>query len=73
MMNRRFRSRLIDIGTLAAALLLVAATATPGRAQDSGNAADPAAALADTLVAACRANETEFANHLTAANAAARR
>jgi hypothetical protein len=27
--------------------------------------------LADTLVAACRANETEFANHLTAASAAA--
>jgi hypothetical protein len=72
MMNRRFRSRLSGIATLAAALLLAAMTMTPSaNAQESGDAADPAAALADTLVAACRANETEFANHLTAASAAA--
>ena len=72
MMNRRFRSRLCGIATLAAALLLAAMTMTPSaNAQESGDAADPAAALADTLVAACRANETEFANHLTAASAAA--
>jgi hypothetical protein len=72
MMNRRFRSRLRGIATLAAALLLAAMTMTPSaNAQESGDAADPAAALADTLVAACRANETEFANHLTAASAAA--
>jgi hypothetical protein len=32
---------------------------------------DPAAALADALTAACRANETEFAKSLTADNAAA--
>jgi hypothetical protein len=73
MMNRSFRSRCGDIGTLAAVLVLLAAiTMTPtARAQDSSDAADPAAALADTLVAACRANEAEFANHLTSANAAA--
>src|SRR5580700_5908378 len=72
MMNRRFRSRLSGIATLAAALLLAAMTMTPSaNAQESGDAADPAAALADTLVAACRAKETEFANHLTAASATA--
>jgi type II secretory pathway pseudopilin PulG len=71
MMNRSFRSRFPDIGTLAATLLLFAVTAEPAHAQDSSDAADPAAALADTLVAACRANEADFANHLTAANAAA--
>ena len=41
------------------------------RAQESGDTADPAAALADTLVAACRASEADFASHLTTANAAA--
>jgi hypothetical protein len=56
---------------IAATLVLCIAMAMPARAQGSGDAADPAAALANTLVAACRANETEFANHLTAANAAA--
>jgi hypothetical protein len=73
MMNRRFRLQLDGIGTLAAALLLVAVItmSMPTRAQDSGDVADPATALANTMVAACRANETEFANHLTAANAAA--
>jgi len=34
-------------------------------------APDPASALADALAAACRANETQFANYLTAENAAA--
>lgn len=32
---------------------------------------DPVSALADALAAACRANETQFANYLTADNAAA--
>jgi type II secretory pathway pseudopilin PulG len=72
MMNRRFRSRFGSIGTLAAALLVfLAGTGAATRAQESGDAADPAAALADTLVAACRANEADFATHLTSANAAA--
>jgi hypothetical protein len=60
---------------MAAALLFVAAvmvtTPEPARAQESGDAADPATALADTLVAACRANEADFASHLTSANASA--
>jgi hypothetical protein len=63
------------MGGMAGALLF-AATMTmtmpePARAQESGDAADPAAALADTLVAACRANEPDFASHLTSANATA--
>jgi len=55
---------------MALALLVAAMTPTPARAQDSGDA-DPATALADTLVAACRANEADFSSHLTTANAAA--
>jgi type II secretory pathway pseudopilin PulG len=75
MMNPRFRSRCGVLGTIVAASLLIAAAsaalpATAG-AQESGDAADPATALADTLVAACRANEADFASHLTTANAAA--
>lgn len=72
-MNPCFRLWFGALGTAAAALL-VAATVTvqaSARAQESGDAADPAAALADTLVAACRASEPDFANHLTTANAAA--
>ncbi|MFZ3217399.1 MAG: hypothetical protein WA192_15175 [Candidatus Acidiferrales bacterium] len=63
---RRWRFR--AAGVLAAALLVFAAM--PACAQDSGDA-DPATALADTLVAACRANQTDFSSHLTSANAAA--
>jgi hypothetical protein len=75
MMKRSLRSRYGGMGAMAAALLF-AATMTmtmpePARAQETGDAADPAAALADTLVAACRANEADFASHLTSANAAA--
>jgi hypothetical protein len=74
-MSRSLRLRCGEIGAMAAALLFVAAvmvtTPEPARAQESGDAADPAAALADTLVAACRANEADFASHLTSANASA--
>jgi hypothetical protein len=73
MMKRRFKLKFGAIGTMGVVLLFFAtASATmPARAQDSGEAADPATALADTLVAACRASEADFANHLTTANAAA--
>jgi type II secretory pathway pseudopilin PulG len=75
MMNPRFGSRFGAIGTIATALLLYAAASSmlpaTARAQESGDVADPAAALADTLVAACRASEADFASHLTTANAAA--
>jgi hypothetical protein len=40
-------------------------------AQEEGHEADPASALSAALSAACRANETQFANYLTADNAAA--
>jgi hypothetical protein len=43
---------------------------TPTRAQDNA-AADAASALSAALSAACRANETQFVNYLTADNAAA--
>jgi hypothetical protein len=64
------------MGTIVAALLLFAAVTAvmpaTARAQESGDAAaDPATTLADTLVAACRASEADFASHLTTANAAA--
>jgi len=65
------RTRRRAIGTTAVLLFFLGATQMPSRAQESGDAADPAAALAGTLVAACRANETDFASHMTSANAAA--
>jgi hypothetical protein len=73
MMNPYFRSRFGALSTAAAALLVVATVTVhaSARAQESGDAADPATALADTLVAACRASEPDFANHLTTANAVA--
>jgi hypothetical protein len=40
-------------------------------AQEEGHEADPASALSAALSAACRANEEQFANYLTADNAAA--
>jgi hypothetical protein len=40
-------------------------------AQEAGHESDPTSALSAALSAACRANETEFANYLTADNAAA--
>ena len=43
---------------------------TPARAQD-GRESDPASALSSALTAACRGNETQFANYLTADNAPA--
>ena len=63
------RSRFRGIGTIAAAALLLFA-AMPAWAQESADA-DPATTLSNILAAACRANETEFASHLTSANAAA--
>src|SRR5271156_357324 len=75
MMTARFRSRFGTVGTIAGALLLCAAATTTmpatARAQDSADAAGPANALEDTLVAACRANEVDFESHLTTAKAAA--
>jgi hypothetical protein len=55
---------------LSAAVLLALFCAPDSSAQD-GKESDPAAALTAALTAACRANETQFANYLTADNAAA--
>lgn len=51
---------------LGAALFVI----QPARAQD-GHETDPVTALSAALGAACRSNETQFANYLTAQNAAA--
>jgi type II secretory pathway pseudopilin PulG len=67
-MNLRFVSRAI------AAVFLAATSAMlwPAVAQAQDNpASDAASALSAALSAACRANETQFANYLTADNAAA--
>jgi len=57
---------------LAVAAALLGPLAAPRLfAQGTGAKADPAAALADALSAACRQDEVAFAGHLTADNAAA--
>jgi hypothetical protein len=55
---------------LVALLSTVLAGAPPALAQD-GHEADPATALAAALTAACRVDETQFANYLTADSARA--
>jgi len=57
---------LIEAALVSFALL----AAQPARAQQ-GAESDPVAALSGALAAACRADETQFAGYLTAANAAA--
>jgi len=62
---------LSTLGALAACILTIF-TASPARAQASeSHESDPASALSAALGVACRANETQFANYLTADNAAA--
>src|SRR5277367_2832429 len=64
---------LMKAATIVSVLILVAmslAWAGTASAQD-GHETDPAAALSAAFMAACRANETQFANYLTADNAAA--
>ena len=56
--------------TAAAAFLVALVSAGSVSAQETRQS-DPASTLADALAAACRANETQFANYLTAENAAA--
>ena len=55
------------------ALIFLIATLIPvaSRAQTDQGAADPTAALTAAFTAACRANETDFANYLTTDNAVA--
>ena len=60
----------IVIVTIATLVLATAASAPSARAQEASSS-DPAAALTEALVAACRGNETQFAKYLTAANSSA--
>lgn len=52
-------------------LALVAFSCAASAFAQDGHETDPAAALSAAFTAACRANETQFANYLTADNAAA--
>jgi hypothetical protein len=52
-------------------VIFVAFACTPNALAQEGHEAEPAAALSAALTAACRANETQFANYLTGDNAAA--
>src|ERR1700688_3345486 len=54
---------------IAAVIFATAAALSPGTARAQSNAAaDPVSALSAALSAACRANETQFANYLTTEN-----
>jgi len=69
-----FRPAWGSLAAAAAAFLALLLFALPAAAQQSPadeQPAGPGAALAGALSAACRANEMEFANYLTADNAAA--
>src|ERR1700693_553527 len=71
-MTKRY-SRL-PVASVAIALGLVLFVVSPARAQKSSaqsGESDPAAALTDALVAACRANETQFSGFLAGDNGAA--
>ena len=65
-MIRRFNFACLVAGLAGCAL----AAGMPTHAQD-GHETDPAASLSSALTAACRGNETQFANYLTADNAPA--
>ncbi|MBZ5503684.1 MAG: hypothetical protein LAN59_15860 [Acidobacteriia bacterium] len=60
-----------SIFRLAAPAIFLALLFAEGISAQQEQQSDPAAALAAALTAACRANETQFANYLTADNAAA--
>lgn len=65
-MNRHF-----PFGTFALAAALAVSLVTPSAGAQEVREPDPASALSAALVAACRANETQFSNYLTAENKAA--
>jgi hypothetical protein len=70
MTKKWFSARHLVLGAIGFSLFLAApAWAQQSSAQSGG--ADPAAALADALVEACRANETQFSNYLAGDNGAA--
>jgi hypothetical protein len=70
------RALSLRAAAVATALTLAAFAARPAPAQQSASATqsastDPAAALTEALVAACRANETQFSTYLSGENGAA--
>jgi hypothetical protein len=62
---------LIVIAVATLGLAVAAVAIAPSAHAQEANSSDPAAALTEALVAACRANETLFAKYLTAANSSA--
>jgi hypothetical protein len=72
MTKKWFGVRRLALASMAIAFAVVAPTSTRGQqSSEASSDADPAAALADVLVAACRANETQFSNYLAGDNGAA--
>lgn len=67
-MNRWYKNRKL-FGIFGAALLFAAFVSPVFGQQESENG--PVAALSEALAAACRGNETQFANYLTSENASA--
>lgn len=70
MTKKRFSAQYLVLGAMGFALFLPAPARAEQLSAPSGDA-DPAAALANALVAACRANETQFSNYLAGDNGAA--
>jgi hypothetical protein len=58
-------------GSAFSMIVLAALLCSAGAFAQEGHESEPAAALSAALAAACRANETQFANYLTADNAGA--
>ena len=65
------KARLAKLATGSALTIALALLGPSAALAQNGQQGDPAAALSAALTAACRSNETEFANYLTASNAAA--
>ena len=70
MTKKWFSARRLALGAMGFAFFLAAPALAQQSSAPSGDA-DPAAAWANALVAACRANETQFSNYLAGDNGAA--
>ena len=65
------KARLTETFAVSVVVIALALVGPSGAPAQTGQESDPAAALSGALTAACRANQAEFANYLTASNAAA--
>ncbi len=70
-MKRFLRFGRVAVVALALSALELPKASGAQNSQDNPSSGGPADALSETLAAACRANQTDFANHLTSDNAAA--